>query len=184
MPCRPDDRQLSELAFKYYFTIPSYYILVMRAFVTLEGIALSADDDESFNSACSFPASLTPRLRLCAAVSSRRTWRYHHARGVHGEPHVPRTPSCGRAPSERSHFSVRAYRLLRAVYEATAPYARRKLLTPRTAGGRALLRAALFSSTGRKALRTGIRLPRPVRWLGAPFRWAFAPVRWLGRAVS
>jgi len=38
--------ELSELAFQYYFTIPSYYILVMRAFVTLEGIALSADDGE------------------------------------------------------------------------------------------------------------------------------------------
>lgn len=46
------DEELSELAFKYYFTIPSYYILVMRSFVTLEGIALSADDDGSFNSAC------------------------------------------------------------------------------------------------------------------------------------
>merc|ERR1719359_831424 len=79
--------ELSELAFKYYFTIPSYYILVMRSFVTLEGIALSADDDGSFN-----------------------------------------------------------------MYEATAPYARRKLLTPRTSGGRALLKAALTSSTGRKAL--------------------------------
>ena len=43
--------ELSELAFKYYFTIPSYYILVMRAFVTLEGIALSADADGSFKQA-------------------------------------------------------------------------------------------------------------------------------------
>ena len=41
--------ELSGLAFKYYFTIPSYYILVMRAFVTLEGIALSTDDQGSFN---------------------------------------------------------------------------------------------------------------------------------------
>lgn len=37
--------ELGELAFRYYFVIPSYYILVMRSFVTLEGIALSADDD-------------------------------------------------------------------------------------------------------------------------------------------
>ena len=72
--------ELGELAFSYYFTIPSYYILVMRAFVTLEGIALANDGDE-FN-----------------------------------------------------------------MYEATAPYARRTLLTPRTAGGRALLRAAFLSS--------------------------------------
>ena len=51
----------------------------MRAFVTLEGIALSADEDDSFN-----------------------------------------------------------------MYKATAPYARRKLLTPRTKGGRTLLKAALL----------------------------------------
>ena len=95
--------ELGELAFKYYFVIPSYYILVMRSFVTLEGIALSADDDDSFN-----------------------------------------------------------------MYEATAPYARRKLLTPQTQGGRALLKAALLSSTGRKALRTGLKKPRWLpsrRWL-------------------
>merc|ERR1719331_1798143 len=90
--------ELSELAFKYYFTIPSYYILVMRAFVTLEGIALASDSDNSFN-----------------------------------------------------------------MYAATAPYARRKLLTPRTAGGRALLKAALFSKSGRRALRAG--LPAPRRWI-------------------
>ena len=36
--------ELGELALNYYFVIPSYYILVMRAFVTLEGIALSADE--------------------------------------------------------------------------------------------------------------------------------------------
>ena len=81
-----------------YFTIPSYYVLVMRAFVTLEGIALSADDDDSFN-----------------------------------------------------------------MYAATAPYARRKLLTPRTQGGRTLLKAALLSRDGRRAMRAGLRLPRPVR---------------------
>ena len=92
--------ELSELAFKYYFTIPSYYILVMRAFVTLEGIALSADDDESFN-----------------------------------------------------------------MYEATAPYARRKLLTPQTKGGRTLLKAALTSRDGRRALRAGLRWPRRLRWM-------------------
>ena len=92
--------ELSELAFKYYFTIPSYYVLVMRAFVTLEGIALSADDDSSFN-----------------------------------------------------------------MYQATAPYARRKLLTPQTQGGRALLKAALLSRDGRRALRAGLKLPRPRRLL-------------------
>ena len=95
--------ELGELAFSYYFTIPSYYILVMRAFVTLEGIALANDGDE-FN-----------------------------------------------------------------MYEATAPYARRTLLTPRTAGGRALLRAAFLSSGGRRALRQGLKLPRPWRW--RPWRW-------------
>ena len=97
--------ELSELAFKYYFTIPSYYILVMRSFVTLEGIALSADEDESFN-----------------------------------------------------------------MYEATAPYARKKLFTPQTKGGRALLKAALLSSDGRKALRTGIKLPKKPRWVPSR-RW-------------
>ncbi len=89
--------ELGELAFSYYFSLPSYYILVMRAFVTLEGIALSTGDD-GFN-----------------------------------------------------------------MYDATAPYARRTLLTPRTQGGRALLRAAIASSDGRRALRAGIRglrLPR------------------------
>ncbi|CAE7583365.1 unnamed protein product, partial [Symbiodinium natans] len=29
----------------YYFTLPSYYVLVMRSFVTLEGIAFAADPD-------------------------------------------------------------------------------------------------------------------------------------------
>lgn len=80
--------ELAELAFSYYFVIPSYYILVMRAFVTLEGIALNADDD--FN-----------------------------------------------------------------MYETTAVYARRKLLTPQTAGGRALLQKALFTADGRRALQGG-----------------------------
>ena len=55
------------------------------------------------------------------------------------------------------------------MYEATAPYARRTLLTPRTAGGRALLRAAFLSSGGRRALRQGLKLPRPWRW--RPWRW-------------
>lgn len=81
--------ELGELAFRYYFVIPSYYILVMRSFVTLEGIALSADDE--FN-----------------------------------------------------------------MYEATAPYALRKLLTPRTQGGRALLRSAFLTATGRQALRQAL----------------------------
>ena len=81
--------ELGELAFRYYFVIPSYYILVMRSFVTLEGIALSADDD--FN-----------------------------------------------------------------MYEATAPYAVRKLLTPRTEGGRALLRSAFLTAAGRQALRQAL----------------------------
>ena len=78
--------ELGELALKYYFTLPSYYVLVMRAFVTLEGIALTADD--GFN-----------------------------------------------------------------MYSATAPYAAKKLLTPQTAGGRALLRAAVGSADGRRAMR-------------------------------
>eukprot|EP00933_Yihiella_yeosuensis_P056144 TRINITY_DN55188_c0_g1_i1.p1 TRINITY_DN55188_c0_g1~~TRINITY_DN55188_c0_g1_i1.p1 ORF type:complete len:393 (+),score=56.85 TRINITY_DN55188_c0_g1_i1:56-1180(+) len=37
--------ELSGLAFRYYFTLPSYYVLVMRSFVTLEGIAFGADPD-------------------------------------------------------------------------------------------------------------------------------------------
>mmetsp|Transcript_68550 Transcript_68550/g.135802 ORF Transcript_68550/g.135802 Transcript_68550/m.135802 type:complete len:102 (-) Transcript_68550:297-602(-) len=81
----------------------------MRSFVTLEGIALSADDDDSFN-----------------------------------------------------------------MYEATAPYARRKLLTPRTKGGRALLKAAIFSRDGRRALRAGMKRPH---WLGWPWGWPWG--RWL-----
>jgi len=109
--------ELAELAFKYYFTIPSYYILVMRAFVTLEGIALSADDDGSFN-----------------------------------------------------------------MYAATAPYARRKLLTPVTPGGRALLRAALLSRDGRKAIRAGLRWPRLLRWVPRVGRAAKAPLRGVGLA--
>lgn len=87
----------------------------MRAFVTLEGIALSADGDDSFN-----------------------------------------------------------------MYEATAPYARRKLLTPVTPGGRALLKAAIFSATGRKALRTGLRWPRLLRWVPRACRAVVAPLRWVG----
>jgi hypothetical protein len=78
--------ELAELAFKYYFVIPSYYILVMRAFVTLEGIALNADDE--FN-----------------------------------------------------------------MYDVTAEFARKTLLTPQTEGGRVLLRQALFTRDGRRALR-------------------------------
>lgn len=37
--------ELSGLAFSYYFTLPSYYVLVMRSFVTLEGIAFNGDPD-------------------------------------------------------------------------------------------------------------------------------------------
>lgn len=108
---------------RYYFQIPPYYILVMRAFVTLEGIALSTNDTE-FN-----------------------------------------------------------------MYQATAPYARRKLLTPATAGGRALLRAALTTSDGRRALRQGLKaarlprlLPRARAWLsrargGAALARGGAPAR-------
>ena len=42
------------------------------------------------------------------------------------------------------------------MYEATAPYALRKLLTPRTQGGRALLRSAFLTATGRQALRQAL----------------------------
>lgn len=84
--------ELGELAFSYYFVIPSYYILVMRAFVTLEGIALSAKDYTDFN-----------------------------------------------------------------MYTETAVYARRLLLTPQTEGGRLLLKKALFTKEGRRALRIGFR---------------------------
>ena len=105
--------ELSELAFKYYFTIPSYYILVMRAFVTLEGIALSADEQGSFN-----------------------------------------------------------------MYSVTAPYARRKLFTPKTKVGRTLLRTALFTPEGRRAMQQGMRLSWPrrlrlPRWL-RPWTWRAA----------
>ena len=67
-------------------------------------------------------------------------------------------------------------------YEATAPYARRKLLTPVTPGGRALLKAALFSASGRKALRAGVRWPRVLRWVPRVCRAAVAPLRWVGLA--
>ena len=86
----------------------------MRAFVTLEGIALSADGDE-FN-----------------------------------------------------------------MYAATVPYARRKLLTPQTAAGRALLRAAFFSADGRRALRQGVRLPR----LRLPPLLRWMRLRWLKNLLA
>ena len=81
--------ELGSLALNYYFVIPSYYILVMRAFVTLEGIALSADD--SFN-----------------------------------------------------------------MYTVAAPFARQKLLNPRTESGRAFLKKALTTPEGRRAMALGL----------------------------
>ncbi|CAK9054627.1 Uncharacterized protein sll0005, partial [Durusdinium trenchii] len=56
--------ELSSLAFRYYFTLPSYYILVMRSFVTLEGIAFAADPDFNMyttSSPYAFRRLLTPR---------------------------------------------------------------------------------------------------------------------------
>ncbi|CAJ1406498.1 unnamed protein product [Effrenium voratum] len=56
--------ELSNLAFRYYFTLPSYYILVMRSFVTLEGIAFGADPDFNMyttSSPYAFRRLLTPR---------------------------------------------------------------------------------------------------------------------------
>eukprot|EP00435_Cladocopium_sp_Y103_P031111 s2510_g7.t2 len=56
--------ELSGLAFRYYFTLPSYYILVMRSFVTLEGIAFAADPDFNMyttSSPYAFRRLLTPR---------------------------------------------------------------------------------------------------------------------------
>lgn len=56
--------ELSGLAFRYYFTLPSYYVLVMRSFVTLEGIAFGADPDFNMYTS-SYPFALrrmmTPR---------------------------------------------------------------------------------------------------------------------------
>ena len=49
----------------------------------------------------------------------------------------------------------------------TAPYARRKLLTPRTKAGRVLLRKALLTREGRRALRQGLRM-RPWRRRAKP----------------
>lgn len=56
--------ELSGLAFRYYFTLPSYYILVMRSFVTLEGIAFAADPDFNMyttSSPYAFRRLLSPR---------------------------------------------------------------------------------------------------------------------------
>eukprot|EP00913_Durusdinium_trenchii_P035181 g32912.t1 len=56
--------QDGSLAFRYYFTLPSYYILVMRSFVTLEGIAFAADPDFNMyttSSPYAFRRLLTPR---------------------------------------------------------------------------------------------------------------------------
>jgi predicted unusual protein kinase regulating ubiquinone biosynthesis (AarF/ABC1/UbiB family) len=39
--------ELGQLAVNYQFTCPAYYVLVMRSFVTLEGVAARADS--SFN---------------------------------------------------------------------------------------------------------------------------------------
>lgn len=94
--------ELSSLVFDYRFVIPSYYILVMRAFVTLEGIALSSDDE--FN-----------------------------------------------------------------MYDAAAPYARKKLLNPQTRVGRVLLRRALTTAEGRQALLIGLRWKQVGVWLMRQF---------------
>jgi len=91
----------------------------MRAFVTLEGIALSAKDYTDFN-----------------------------------------------------------------MYSETAVYARRLLLTPQTEGGRMLLKKALFTEEGRRALRIGFRgaLPASKRQL----LWALVllPLKALAAAVK
>ena len=43
--------ELGNLAFDYRFTCPSYYVLVMRSFVTLEGLAARADPNFNIYSA-------------------------------------------------------------------------------------------------------------------------------------
>lgn len=56
--------ELSGLAFRYYFTLPSYYVLVMRSFATLEGIAFGADPDFNMYTSSypfAFRRMLTPR---------------------------------------------------------------------------------------------------------------------------
>ena len=111
----------------------------MRAFVTLEGIALSADD--GFNMyAATFP--------LWVVYPSSSRWC----------PPLP-PPACR--------------------YAATAPYAAKKLLTPQTAGGRALLRAAVGSAEGRRAMR---QVLAPLVRRGA--RALLNPLKLLRRLVS
>lgn len=62
--------ELSDLAFRYYFTLPSYYVLVMRSFVTLEGIAFAADP--SFNMyESAYPFALQRMLRPRTALGRR-----------------------------------------------------------------------------------------------------------------
>ena len=69
------------------------------------------------------------------------------------------------------------------MYSATAPYAAKKLLTPRTAGGRALLRAAVTSTDSRRAMQQVLwgsaLLPLIRKWLRA-----LNPVRQVRRFLS
>jgi hypothetical protein len=52
------------------------------------------------------------------------------------------------------------------MYRETARYARRRLLTPRTEGGRALLKQALLTAEGRRALLIGFQV-RFFSWVRA-----------------
>ena len=76
-------------------------------------------------------------------------------------------PTCILKPGYRA-TAAEVVRLLRSELQQHGD-PRISLLTPRTAGGRALLRAAFLSSGGRRALRQGLKLPRPWRW--RPWRW-------------
>lgn len=67
--------ELGQLATNYQFTCPAYYVLVMRSFVTLEGVAARADS--SFNI---YTAAVPYAVRrcvcgVCSFVGvSTRTW--------------------------------------------------------------------------------------------------------------
>ena len=82
--------ELGELAFSYYFTIPSYYILVMRAFVTLEEIALANDGDEFNMYEATAPATRGARCSRRAPPAAARS----------SAP--PSSPAAGAAPSARA----------------------------------------------------------------------------------
>eukprot|EP00971_Amphidinium_carterae_P097576 1930772-Amphidinium_carterae.1 len=93
--------ELSSLAFEYYFRIPSYYMLVMRSFVTLEGIACGSDSDFNMYKT-SYPYALrrllTPKSRE-GKLLLRKALLGEPAKLVDAVPAgvIPRAPTNGAA---------------------------------------------------------------------------------------